>query len=255
MYGNGLIGSTGFVGTTLRRQMEFSRVYNSSNASEIGQSEFDTFVIAAAPAKKWIANGNPETDLANIQSMIESIENIRANRVVLFSTVDVFGDSRGKTETATDGFELVPGYGSNRRILEKRVQEIWPDALILRLPGLVGPGLQKNALFDLKALNQVEKLNPEDVFQFYPMVNISKDMLLALRANLTVAHLVSEPISLGQIALDVFGMHLPQSSIRPPVYYDLQSIQSEVFGGLGRYTYSARESLTAIRAFAQAVQL
>jgi nucleoside-diphosphate-sugar epimerase len=185
--------------------------------------------------------------------MIETIKDVRANRVVLFSTVDVFEDSRGKTESSSIGFEPLAGYGRNRRFLEKRVQEIWPDALIIRLPGLVGPGLQKNALFDLKALNQVEKLNPEDVFQFYPMVNVSHDMHLALKANLRVAHLVSEPISLGRIAVDVFRVNLASSTERPAVYYDLQTGHSEIFGGFGNYTYSARESLTAIRAFAQAV--
>lgn len=251
-HGNGIIGSTGFVGLTLHKQMAFSGAFNSSNAGQIGNSEFDTFVIAAAPAKKWIANGDPKADLSNIESMIKSIEQVQANRVVLFSTVDVFQDSRGKTESATSGFETIAAYGSNRRYLEKRTHEIWPDALVIRLPGLVGPGLQKNALFDLKSLNQVEKLNPSDVFQFYPMVNLAHDMNLALNGNLKVAHLVAEPIELGRIALDVFGINLPAISTRPPMHYDLQTTHSEIFGGSGRYTYSARESLTAIRAFAQA---
>lgn len=46
-----LIGSTGFVGTTLRSQTSFDEYYHSTDINNIDEKSFDLVVCAAAPAK------------------------------------------------------------------------------------------------------------------------------------------------------------------------------------------------------------
>lgn len=46
-----LIGSTGFVGSTLLSQREFDFCYHSTDIADIDNKEFDLVICAAAPAK------------------------------------------------------------------------------------------------------------------------------------------------------------------------------------------------------------
>lgn len=59
---NALIGYSGFVGSTLLKQAQFSALFRSTNIHEIENGEFDIVVCAGAPAQKWIANRDPADD-------------------------------------------------------------------------------------------------------------------------------------------------------------------------------------------------
>src|SRR5205814_10734376 len=100
-------------------------------------------------AQTWIANREPAADKRNLDTLMSHIETISCRRFVLISTVDVFVNPRGVDENTTvDEVGLHP-YGLHRRQLERFVIDRFAGALVIRLPGLVGPGLRKNALFDL----------------------------------------------------------------------------------------------------------
>src|SRR6185436_17101113 len=86
----GLIGHTGFVGSNLARQTRFDATFNSSNIESIAGQEFELLVIAGVRAEKWIANANPEQDMAAIDRLLAPLKNAKARQVVLISTVDVF---------------------------------------------------------------------------------------------------------------------------------------------------------------------
>ncbi|RSV12304.1 pyridine nucleotide transhydrogenase [Sphingomonas sp. ABOLF] len=247
-----LIGSTGFVGSTLLRQHSFGATYASANIAEIRGQEFDTIVCAGAPAAKWIADGNPEADIQNLQTMAAHLASASARRVILISTVDVFADSRGADEATPIADERVTPYGRNRYWLENFVRERFSRSLVVRLPGLIGPGLRKNALFDFRNGNNLDRIDARGVYQFYPMVNLWNDLITASDAGLEVVHLTAQPVSVAQVAKDGFGLAFDnQIEGRVPAEYDLQTQYADVFGGTGRYTYSRRESLLAIRAYAQ----
>lgn len=95
-----LIGDTGFVGRTLLRQRGFGERFASRNIADIRGRDYDMVVCAAAPAAKWIADRDPEADLANIAALADHLAEITARRLILVSTVDVFPDSRGGTRQA-----------------------------------------------------------------------------------------------------------------------------------------------------------
>ena len=142
-------------------------------------------------------------------------------------------------------------YGLHRRLLEKFVEQYFPSYLIVRLPGLVGPGLRKNVIFDFLNNNNLHAIESRGVFQFYPMINLWYDIQIALKAGLSLVHLTAEPISVADVSLQGFGRPFMQTLENPPARYDMQTRHAQIFGSLGQYQYSARETIQAIRAYAQ----
>ena len=246
-----LIGFTGFVGATLLKQHGFNNLYRSTNISDIEGKSFDSVICAAAPAQKWIANREPEADRQNIERLIGHLKTIQCQTFILISTVDVFKTPFGVTEdTAVDETGLQP-YGLHRRYLETFVESHFPRHLIVRLPGLVGPGLRKNVIFDFLNQNNLDAIESRGVFQFYPTVNLWHDIQTALQAQLSLVHLTAEPISVAEVAQHGFGREFQNTLANPPAQYDFQSKHAALFGGCGAYQYSKRETLLAIRAYAQ----
>lgn len=248
---NALIGYTGFVGSSLLRQTAFERTYRSTNIAEIRGGSFGTVVCAGAPAQKWIANREPDEDRRRIEALIDPLRQIACERFVLISTVDVFTDPAGVDESSEVSLDGLHAYGRHRYLLEEFVRERFARHLILRLPGLVGPGLRKNAIFDLLNDNNLHTVDSRGVFQFYPMVNLWYDIATALRAGLDLVHLTAEPISVAEVARSGFGRDFENPCLPTPASYDLRSRYAEAFGGRGGYQYARRETLLAIRAYAQ----
>ena len=95
-----LIGYTGFVGGNLLRQHPFTGLYNSKNIDTIQGREFDLLVCSGAPAEKWKANADPAKDLEILTGLMNHLRQVRARRVVLISSVDVYPDPRGVDEAS-----------------------------------------------------------------------------------------------------------------------------------------------------------
>lgn len=248
---NALIGFSGFVGSTLLKQTRFTALYRSNNINEIENQEFDMVVCAGAPGQKWLANREPEKDCENIDSLINHLKTVNCKTFVLISTVDVFHSPYGVDEsTAVDESHLQP-YGLNRRTLEKFVELNFERHLIIRLPGLVGPGLRKNVIFDFLNGNNLETVESRSIYQFYPMVNLWHDIQHAIEEKLSLLHLTAEPISVASVSIEGFGKPFTQTQTGQPVSYDMRTKYAQLFGATGNYQYSTRETVQAIRAYAQ----
>ena len=163
---NALIGFSGFVGSTLLKQAHFSALFRSTNIHEIENREFDVVVCAGAPAQKWIANRDPADDRKKIESLINHLRAIKCKTFILISTVDVFKEPIGVDESTLVDESGLHAYGLHRRLLEKFVEQYFPSHLIVRLPGLVGPGLRKNVIFDFLNNNNLHAIESRGVFQF-----------------------------------------------------------------------------------------
>lgn len=246
-----LIGYSGFVGTTLLKQRAFQSICRSTNIGEIDGQTFDTVVCAGAPAQKWIANRNPKADWENISGLMGHLQTIRCRIFILISTVDVFKDPAGVDEDTPVDESGLHAYGLHRRRLEEFVASYFRHSLIIRLPGLVGPGLRKNVLFDFLNDNNLHAVDSRGVYQFYPMVNLWYDIRTALDAGLALLHLTAEPVSVAEVAARGFGIPFEQALGQNPAAYDMRTRHGDIFGGAGDYQYSQRETLQAIRTYAQ----
>lgn len=248
---NSLIGFSGFVGSTLLKQEDFTCLYRSTNIGDIDNQSFNTLVCAGAPAQKWIANQDPEADRQKIQSLISHLKTVQCKTFILISTVDVFKNAIGVDEDTCVDESGLHAYGLHRRLIEKFVESHFDNYLIVRLPGLVGPGLRKNVIFDFLNDNNLQAIDSRGIFQFYPMVNLWYDIQLALNSGLKLVHLTAEPVSVARVALDGFGKVFDTAFSGPAATYDMQTKHAQVFGASGRYQYSARETIQAVRSYAQ----
>jgi dTDP-4-dehydrorhamnose reductase len=246
-----LIGYSGFVGGTLLKQARFERLYRSTNIAEIREQEFDVVVCAGAPAQKWVANRHPEEDRQKIEALIGHLQTFKCKTFILISTVDVFRVPVGVNESTSVEEDGVNPYGLHRRVLEKFVENHFSHYLIVRLPGLVGHGLRKNVIFDFLNNNNLHTIESRSFFQFYPMVNLWSDIQIALQSNLQLVHLTAAPISVADMSLKGFGMSFTNELTGEPARYDMQTRYADLFGAQGQYQYSLRETIQAIRAYAQ----
>src|SRR5688500_10673002 len=177
---NCLIGFSGFVGSTLLKQTSFDSLYRSTNIHDIDGQSFDTGVCGGAPAQKWTANREPEADRQTIDNLITYLQTIQRKTFVRISTIDGFKTPIEVDEGTPVDESGLHAYGVHRCMLEKFVESHFASHLIMRLPGLVGPGLRKNVIFDFLNNNNLHAIDSRGIFQFYPMVNLWYDIQAAL---------------------------------------------------------------------------
>lgn len=155
-----LVGSTGFVGGNLAAAGDFTKLYHSTNVREGFGAHNELVVYAGVPAAMFLANSDPEADLAVMRAARENLRALNGRQTVLISSICVYADSRGKTEADEPQPAGLAAYGANRLQLERWVREDFSDALIVRLPALYGQGLKKNFLYDLRTITP-SMLKPE----------------------------------------------------------------------------------------------
>ena len=246
-----IIGSSGFVGTTLSGQLSFDKFYRSTNIEESAAQHFDLVVCAAARAQKWVANQKPQEDEAHIQELISHLKKITCEKFILISTVDIFQTPIGVDEDSTPIETNLHPYGKNRLTLEKFVGRTFANSLVVRLPGLVGAGLRKNAIYDLAHNNNLDKIDRRGVFQFYPMKDLWSDLEIALGAGVPLIHLSAPPISIEKIAQEAFGIAFGNELAAPPARYDLRTKYANIFNASGFYQKTLAQTLAAIKDYAQ----
>ncbi len=147
-----LVGCTGFVGGNLAAAHSFDNLYHSTNIETAFGANNGLVVYSGMPAEKFTASANPAADFAAAQNAMENIRRMAPQALVLISTVDVYPLPARVYEDTLPQAKNSPTYGKNRYALESWVREEYPEALILRLPGLFGKGLKKNFLYDMLTL-------------------------------------------------------------------------------------------------------
>jgi hypothetical protein len=245
-----LIGYTGFVGSNLDGD-SYTHRYNSKNFRDMIGMEFDEVVCAGVSAVKWWANANPIEDWKNIWELAEVLRTITVrNRFILISTIDVYPDPSPEWNDL-----VVPEhdpnhcpYGRHRLWMEKFVARCFGSkSKSVRLPGLFGPGLKKNLIYDLLTTGK-SNANGLSRFQWYPIRRlksvIDDDPSLGDYRIGSALNLFPEPLYVYQILplFPTFELEKPGS---PIVDYDVRTL----FGNHQGYTMSSEEVLGELKQF------
>lgn len=148
-----LVGYTGFVGSNIysRARNRINGVFNTQNIEKAYGLEPEVLIYAGLTAEKHLANTDPYKDMELVLQAQHNIKMINPQKLVLISTVDVYRNPVGVDETVhplADTEYAVHPYGLNRYYLEAWVRKNYPDALIMRLPGLYGLNIRKNFIYD-----------------------------------------------------------------------------------------------------------
>jgi hypothetical protein len=246
-----LIGSTGFVGTNLKRQFPFDHHYHSMNSDEMRGRSFGLVVCCGVSAMKWKANADPAADWTAISKLLNNLKQIEAREFVLISTVDVFGSPVLVDENSDPRDRPNSAYGAHRLQVEEFTKQHFEKLLILRLPGLFGMGLKKNVIYDLLHDNNVHLIHPEGSFQYYDLDNLWHDIQVAREAQLSLVHLATEPIATSVIAERFFPGKVLSGPRGLAARYDMRTIHAGKFGGSGGYIAHAPEVLRGLGRFLQ----
>ena len=284
-----LVGYTGFVGSNLDATTNFDGRYNSKNISLAYSTKPELLIYAGVPAAKYLANSAPEKDFEVIRQAQENIEKIAPKKLVLISTIDVFKNPVDVDEDSQIEIEGLQAYGKNRRLLEIWTRENYPEALIIRLPGLFGKNIKKNFIYDFikkipfrlteklfnqlsekestlknfyariesgfyqcknlsleeeKYLKQVlERLNfsalnftdSRSFYQFYPLSRLWNDIEIALKNDLKILHLSTEPVQVAELYNFLTGKIFLNEISTTPVHYDYKTKFATLFGGTNDY--------------------
>lgn len=245
-----LIGHTGFVGGVLAAAQDFDDCYNSKNVTDMVGRRYDLVLCAGVSAAKWIANEDPEKDWAAIARLLSALDRVDAREVVLISTIDVYPEpAAGLDEAAHIDRAGNHAYGRNRLRLEDWVAGRFPIARVVRLPALFGPGLKKNALYDLLHDNMVDRIDPAAEFQWYPVRRLRADIERIRARDLRLVNLFTEPLSMARIIDGYFPSAPVGRPAGPAPRYRLKSRHAADFGGRDGYIMTADACYAAIGEF------
>ena len=223
-----LIGSSGLIGENLQQSHKFDYLINSKNLETIKNKKIDFIICAAPSAVKWKININGEDDLKNVFNITDIISSITYKKLILCSTVDVYGyeTNLGLNEDDHPNFENNHNYGKNRIIFENELKKLDSNKLtIIRLSGLFGLFLKKNLLFDIKNNNaeMLSKVNFDSQLQWYNLKNLKNDILKNLDKK--ILNLVNEPIKNKEI-IDFSSLNLQNNSEITKSIYNIKTIYS-----------------------------
>jgi nucleoside-diphosphate-sugar epimerase len=236
-----LIGHSGFVGSNLIARRAYAATFRSTDIDSIRGETFDHVVCCGIQAMKWWANLHPEEDLAGIERLLSAISHCRSTRFTLISTIDVYPTPRGVDENSFIETEGHHSYGLHRLHAEQRVREMFAKVLVLRLPGLFGPGLKKNVIYDMKHDNNLQQIHPDGVFQYYDLRRLADDIDRAWSLGVGTLNLSSGPLRTSAIRDRFFATKELGATGPAPAGYDMRSIHAKEWGGENGYLYDDQQ--------------
>jgi|APSaa5957512535_1039671.scaffolds.fasta_scaffold35498_2 nucleoside-diphosphate-sugar epimerase len=246
---SGLIGYTGFVGSNLLRQYDFTDCYNSKNFHEMNEQSYDLVVCAGVSAVKWIANKEPEKDLASIKALEGVLEAVNAKQFILISTIDVYPVMQSKDESFDCASMQNHAYGTHRLAFEKFCTEQFDDCSIVRLPGLFGEGLKKNVIYDLLNDNCLEMINKKSSYQYYFLKHLWRDIQIAIENDIKIINLFTEPVPTQEIYQTFFSSKSIGQEAAPEGHYDLYTKYAKNWNNSDNYIYTKDEMIEQLSDF------
>lgn len=152
-----ILGGRGMLGSAFARFCEkggrsYTVIARDDYGSLRGRS-CDIFINANGNSRKPLASVQPMEDFdASVRSVRASVVDFRYRRYVHLSSCDVYPDC-DSAETTREDQRLDPArqsaYGFHKYLAEQCVQHGAPEWLVLRFGGFIGPGLKKNAIYDI----------------------------------------------------------------------------------------------------------
>ena len=194
-----IIGGSGFVGSAYARLLADRglphQVVTRQNYDGLRGTCCDILVNANGNSRKLLATREPLIDFdQSVRSVAQSLEDFRCRTYVFLSTGDVYPDQSSPRVTHEDQ-PIDPArqsrYGLHKFLAEQLVRANQPEWLILRMGGFVGPGMRKNAIYDLLTGGPVW-LAPQSDLQF-----ISTDRAARLVWGMVEQGIRREVVNLG----------------------------------------------------------
>ena len=194
-----LLGGEGYVGSAYarlfaERGLEHSVINRTNYADHVGRA-CDVLVNANGNSKKFLADRDPKNEFdASVRSVAHALADFKSEFYIQLSSGDVYPDTRHPASSAEEtaiGGRRQSRYGLHKFLAETLVRSSHPRWLVMRMGGFVGPGMKKNAIFDLLH-DQTVWLTPSSELQF-----VGTDTAARLVWDLYEHGVVDETVNLG----------------------------------------------------------
>jgi nucleoside-diphosphate-sugar epimerase len=224
--GNGLLGSA-FVRVLEARNLPHAVITRDNYGSFSGQS-CDLFINANGNSRKPLARQDPLAEFdASVRSVRQTLIDFPSRRYLHLSSCDVYPDCSSPHFTHEDtpiDPALQSAYGFHKRLAELCVQHAHADWFIFRLGGFVGPGLKKNAIFDILQGGPLW-LDPQSELQFLHTSDAARIMLALAQSEAIQSRQIFNLSGRGVIRLqdviDSTGQPVAVNPNSPCVRYDV----------------------------------
>jgi nucleoside-diphosphate-sugar epimerase len=152
-----ILGGQGFVGSAVVRHCQAQgiphTVVQRENYASFRGQKCEILVNANGNSKKYLAQQDPLEEFSQtVRSVRASLVDFQAEHYVYLSTCDVYPDCSSPEytqESAPLDVARQSPYGFHKYLAEQCVRHAAPRWLIVRLGGMVGPGMRKNPVFDI----------------------------------------------------------------------------------------------------------
>lgn len=194
-----VIGGNGFVGAAYVRLLHARGLPHQAivreNYESLRGTACDVLINANGNSKKFLAAREPLNEFdQSVRSVAQSLQDFRCGTYIQLSTGDVYPDQSSPQATREDQ-AIDPArqsrYGLHKCLAEQLVRGACEKWLVIRMGGFVGPGLKKNAIYDMLTGAPVW-LSPQSELQF-----LSTDRAAALVWGLAQKGVSNEIVNLG----------------------------------------------------------
>jgi nucleoside-diphosphate-sugar epimerase len=227
-----ILGGNGFVGSAFTRvlaglERPFAVITRANYDSFVGKS-CDIFINANGNSKKFVAANDPKQEFqASVASVRNSLVDFKFKKYVFLSTSDVYPDCSSPDLTREDSaIEIArqSPYGFHKYLAEQCVRHAAPDWLVIRQGGFVGPGLKKNAVFDIMNGGKLW-VHRDSRFQFIHTEDSAKAVLFLAEAGIAneiVNVTATGTISVAEI-MALAGRTVPSPEDAKPQVYEIST--------------------------------
>lgn len=240
-----ILGGGGFVGSAFvryceREGLEFAAIGRENYAQFVG-TECDLLINANGNSRKPLSVKEPLTDFQmSVESVVRSTLDFKARKYVFLSSCDVYHYTEtpiGNEETTPIDLDKVSRYGFHKHLAEQYVQFACDSWLVLRLAGMVGPGLKKNAIYDILNGGPLW-LDPESELQFMHTDEVARHAFsLANTLDRDVVNLCGSRVVSLKDAMTWHGTEVSVTPNSPKVRYEVNNAKLR---GLVQVTDSAQ---------------
>jgi nucleoside-diphosphate-sugar epimerase len=183
-----VLGGKGFVGSAMVRVAQKRKhsvtAIDLDNYSQLRGRACDLLINANGNSKKFLAEQDPVGEFdASVASVLRCLVDFPCQRYVHLSTIDVYprvDSPRFNRETAAIDPGQLSRYGLHKFLAEQVVRKYASRWLILRLGGMVGPGLWKNSIFDISHGKPL-RVHLESKYQYLFSEDVAKIALRLVR--------------------------------------------------------------------------
>lgn len=253
-----VIGARGFLGSAIAAGAA-ARGYavtavDTHNYESLRGSNADLLINAAGNSSKFIDDQDPARGYElSVTSVLHVLHDFRFAFYVQLSSGAIYpheNDPLQNSETTPLHPAEMSGYGLHKWLAEQLVQHYAPRHLILRMGGFVGPGIRKNALFDLLTHRPLF-VHPDSEFQYMDTRDLARSVFDLYEGKHSPASLLNfsstGTVSIRQAAAWA-GISLPEDAAGRPC------VRSELNVEKAARMIALPETRETVRRFIEEVQ-